>query len=84
MTEFKSIVDKFNKKYGSDIITNGLKTLEYDAIPFSSVYLNYMLHGGFPRARVVEFLALKVGVKQLLLDVVKNAQIVFKKSGKKS
>jgi recombination protein RecA len=80
MIEFKSIVDKFNKKYGSDIITNGLKTLEYDAIPFSSVYLNYMLHGGFPRARVVEFFGPESGGKTTTaLDVVKNAQIVFKK-----
>ena len=52
MNDFQSIVEKFNKENKAEIISRGLNTQKIEKIPFTSPYLNYMLHGGFPRGKV--------------------------------
>ncbi len=80
MATFKEEVAKFNKKYGEELITQGIKAMDAETIPFSSIFLNYMLHGGFPRGRVVEFFGPEGGGKTTTaLDVVMNSQIIFNK-----
>jgi recombination protein RecA len=84
MSRFNEIIDKFNKDSKADIITNGLKVSDVKRIPFSSPYLNYMLHGGFPRGKVVEFFGAEgSGKTTTALDIVANAQKQFKKEFEK-
>lgn len=79
MSRFDEIVQQVNKKFKQEIITQGVKDLEIKRIPFSSPYLNYMTHGGFPRARTVEFFGEENGGKTTTaIDIVANAQKVFK------
>jgi recombination protein RecA len=80
MSNFNEIISKFNKDSRSEIISNGLKVIDISRISFSSPYLNYMLHGGFPRGKVVEFFGAEgSGKTTTALDIVANAQKQFKK-----
>ena len=63
MATFKEEVAKFNKKYGEELITQGIKAMDAETIPFSSIFLNYMLHGGFQEVGLLNFLVQRVGVK---------------------
>lgn len=79
MNDFQSIVEKFNKENKAEIISRGLNTQKIEKIPFTSPYLNYMLHGGFPRGKVVEFFGQESsGKTTTALDVMANAQKQFK------
>lgn len=79
MSNFNEICAKFNKEHKSDIISKGLKSVDVMRIPFSSPYLNYITHGGFPRGKVVEFFGVEgSGKTTSALDIVASAQEIFK------
>ena len=79
MTTLDNLMLKVNKEMG-DIMFTGLKSADGQSkIPFSSPRLNYMLYGGFPVGRMIEFFGEEGGGKTTTaLDAVKNAQIKFK------
>ncbi len=80
MSDLRDIINKFNKSYSEDIISEGIKLVDYDSIPFTSPMLNYMLHGGFPRGKVVEFFGLESsGKTTTAIDICANAQKLFLK-----
>lgn len=79
MSKFYELCKEFNKKHKAEIITDGLKPLEVPRIQFSSPFLNYQTHGGFPRGKVVEFFGTEgSGKTSTALDVVASAQELFK------
>ncbi len=87
MSKIDDIIKELNKSYKEEIIIKG-KCLERKGkkIPFSSPRLNYMLYGGIPRGRIIEFAGEEGGGKTTTaLDIVVNAQRIFKqeKEGKK-
>lgn len=74
------ICKEFNKRQGAEIFGQNL-TYEVTGglIPFSSSRLNYMVYGGLPRGKLIEFAGEEGGGKTTTaLDVVANAQMVFK------
>lgn len=78
LKKFDEIVKDFNKENKAEIITAGIKEQNVQRIQFSSPYLNYMLHGGFPRGRVVEFFGTEgSGKTTTALDVFAGAQEIF-------
>lgn len=74
------LIKDFNKQYKETIITTGLKNNEIKSlIPFSSPRANYMLYGGLPRGRLIEFAGDEgSGKTTTALDIVANAQKLFK------
>lgn len=82
-SSFSEIVERFNKTNKSELITQGVKMLSIPRIPFSSPYMNYLLHGGFPRGKTVEFFGEEAGGKSTTaIDVMANAQKVFEQEWK--
>lgn len=79
MSRFNDVVQQFNKKFKQEIVTQGVKDLQVSKIPFSSPYLNYITHGGIPRARTIEFFGEEGGGKSTTaIDIIANAQKIFK------
>lgn len=73
-----SVISEVNKKYKTSIINEGIVFTQIPRIPFSSPRLNYMLYGGLPVGRIVEFSGEEGGGKTTTaLDIVKNAQLLF-------
>lgn len=73
-----SIISDVNKKYKTSIINKGVVYTQVPRIPFSSPRLNYMMYGGLPVGRIIEFAGEEGGGKTTTaLDVVKNAQKLF-------
>ena len=69
----------FNKEYKTELLSIGTVVHICPRIPFSNPRLNYLLYGGIPRGRIVEFSGPENGGKTTTsLDCVKNAQILFK------
>lgn len=63
-----------------DIAQKGVERIKEPKIPFSSMRVNYMFYGGFPRTGVVELFGENNGGKTTLsLDLMGNAQKVFKR-----
>lgn len=84
MSSFEDVCKNFNKEHKAEIISKGLKSIKVEKIPFSSPYLNYITHGGFPRGKVVEFFGAEgSGKTTSALDVVASAQEVFKSEWEK-
>jgi recombination protein RecA len=80
MSKLDALCDKINKEWKEDIAARGIKRIETDKIPFTSPRLNYMLYGGLPRGRIIEFAGDENGGKTTTaLDVCKNAQVLFQK-----
>lgn len=78
MSKLDTLVNQINKEWKEDIAAKGIKRVSTRKIPFTSPRLNYMLYGGLPRGRIVEFAGEENGGKTTTaLDVCKNAQIVF-------
>lgn len=77
--ELDNVIKNINKKYKKDIINMGCcKEYDLDKIPFSSPRLNYMLYGGLPLGRIVEFSGEEnSGKTTTALDLVKQAQKKF-------
>ena len=78
MSRLDDIVKQVNRDWKEDIAAKGIHRIETKKIPFTSPRLNYMLYGGLPRGRLVEFCGDENGGKTTTaLDVCKNAQKLF-------
>ena len=78
MSQLDKLVNEINKKWKEDIAAKGIMRIQCKKIPFSSPRMNYMLYGGLPRGRLIEFAGEENGGKTTTaLDVCKNAQILF-------
>lgn len=79
MSKLDILIKDFNKQYKEEIAARGIPRIKTQKIPFSSPRANYMLYGGIPRGRIVEFAGEENGGKTTTaLDVVANAQPLFK------
>jgi recombination protein RecA len=79
MSKTSELFKEFNKKAKAEICTNGAVVHNCTRIPFSSPRANYVLYGGIPRGRISEFAGDEgSGKTTSALDIVKNAQILFK------
>lgn len=78
MEKLDVLIKDFNKQYKEDIAARGIARIQTQRIPFSSPRANYMLYGGIPRGRLVEFAGEENGGKTTTaLDVAANAQKLF-------
>ena len=78
MSNLDILIKDMNKKYKQDILVKGNIIEKQKQIPLSSPLLNYMLYGGIPRGRIIEFAGEEGGGKTTTaLDLVKNAQRIF-------
>lgn len=75
MSSLDSVIKDLNKKFKSNLVNEGLVYDKVPRIPFSSPRLNYMLYGGLPMGRIIEFAGEEGGGKTTTaLDIVANAQ----------
>lgn len=83
MSGLSTTISEINKKFGSSVLNFGIKedlTSTKNKIKFSSPRLNYMLYGGIPRGRLIEFAGEEnSGKTTTALDLVSNAQEQFEK-----
>lgn len=80
MSRIDELCSDLNKQFGVYVAQKGVERQAEPIIPFSSVRVNYMFYGGFPRKGLVEFYGENNGGKTTLsLDLMGNAQKVFKK-----
>ena len=74
------LIKDFNRDAKETIVARGIKRVTTNKIPFSSPRANYMLYGGLPRGRLIEFAGEEGGGKTTTaLDIVANAQKLFQK-----
>lgn len=88
MSKLDVLIKEINKEYKEDIAFKGndIEVYKYEKVPFSSPRLNYMLYGGLPMGRMIEFAGPeKSGKTTTALDMVKQCQLKFKeeKQGRK-
>ncbi len=84
MGKLDALIKQINKDYKEEIAFSGndAALMKYELVPFSSPRLNYMMYGGLPMGRMIEFAgAEKSGKTTTALDVVKNCQIKFEQEG---
>lgn len=80
MSKLDALVQEINKQWKEDIAARGIHRIHTEKIPFTSPRLNYMLYGGLPRGRLIEFSGDENGGKTTsALDIVRNAQTLFQK-----
>lgn len=80
MSKLDMLIKDFNKQYKEDIAARGIARVETEKIPFTSPRANYMLYGGIPRGRIIEFAGEEGGGKTTTaLDIAANAQPLFKR-----
>jgi len=73
------IINKVSKKHKSNLIRRGMEYTEMSRINFSSPRANWMLYGGIPRGRMIEFAGpYASGKTTTALDIIFNAQTIFK------
>lgn len=79
MSTLDSIIKDINKKYKYNMINiGGIDEYNLKLLPFSSPRLNYMLYGGIPLGRIIEFSGDEgSGKTTTALDLVKQAQKYF-------
>jgi len=78
MGKLDTLLADINKQWKEDIATRGIQRIHVQKIPFTSPRLNYMMYGGLPRKRLIEFSGDENGGKTTTaLDAVKNAQRLF-------
>ena len=83
MSKLDILIKDFNKQYKEEIAARGIPRIKIQKIPFSSPRANYMLYGGIPRGRIVEFAGEENGGKTTTaLDIVANAQKLFQEEWK--
>lgn len=83
MSKLDSLIKDFNKQYKEDIAARGIKRIETEKLAFSSPRINYMLYGGLPRGRIVEFAGDEgSGKTTTALDIAANARKQFKEEWK--
>lgn len=84
MGKLDVLIKDFNKQYKEEIAARGIARIQVARIPFSSPRATYMLYGGLPRGRIVEFAGEENGGKTTsALDAVANAQKLFKEEWQK-
>lgn len=77
-SKLDTLIKDFNKQYKEEIAAKGIARIQTDKIPFSSPRASYMLYGGIPRGRIVEFAGEEGGGKtSSALDIIANAQKLF-------
>ena len=77
-SKLDTLIKDFNKQYKEEIAAKGIARIQTDKIPFSSPRASYMLYGGLPRGRIVEFAGEEGGGKtSSALDIIANAQKLF-------
>ncbi len=75
MSKIDAIIAEINKKYKTDLVKKGIKYEEIKRINFSSPRANWMLRGGIPVGRIIEFAGLEgSGKTSTALDIVSNFQ----------
>ena len=80
MSKLEILVNQINKQFKEDIASRGIPVRHFERIPFTSPLANYMVYGGIPRGRIIEFAGEEnSGKTTTALDVVANAQKLFKK-----
>ena len=80
MSKLDMLIKDFNKQYKEDIAARGIARVETEKIPFTSPRANYMLYGGIPRGRIIEFAGEEGGGKTTTaLDIAANAQPLFRR-----
>lgn len=80
MAKLEALFKQMNKDAGYNLVSKGELEVHVDRIPFSSMRANYMLYGGIPRGRLVEFFGGEGGGKTTTsMDIVANAQVLFRK-----
>ena len=80
MSKLDQLIKDFNKQAKETIVARGIVRELTNKIPFSSPRANYMLYGGIPRGRLVEFAGEEGGGKTTTaLDITANAQKLFQK-----
>lgn len=78
MGQLDSLIKEFNRRSKDEIAFKGLPHLKVKKIPFSSPRANYMLYGGIPRNRIIEFSGDEgSGKTTSALDLVGQAQRIF-------
>lgn len=76
--QLDKLVKEINKEWKEEIVAKGIRRIETKKIPFTSPRLNYMLYGGLPRGKIIEFAGEEHGGKTTTaLDACKNAQKLF-------
>lgn len=84
MGQLDSLIKEFNRKNKDNIAFLGVPHIKVPKIPFSSPRANYMLYGGIPRGRIIEFFGEEGGGKTTTaLDIVGNAQKLFENENEK-
>ena len=77
-----AVIKETNKKFKTETVTKGAAKYNYTRVPFSSPKLNYMTYGGLPLGSIVEFFGLESsGKTTTALDIIANAQKMFKENG---
>jgi recombination protein RecA len=78
LSKLDQLIKEFNREAKEIIVARGIKRVTTNKIPFSSPRVNYMLYGGLPRGRLIEFAGEEGGGKTTTaLDIVANAQKLF-------
>lgn len=78
MGKLDSVIEEVNKEYKEKIMSRGIVRVNTEKIKLSSPRLNYMLYGGLPRGRIIEFAGEEGGGKTTTaLDTVANCQKLF-------
>ena len=75
-----TVVQEVNKKFKSEVIFQSRVKYEQskNKLKFTSCRLNYMLYGGLPRGKLIEFAGEEnSGKTTTALDAVGNAQVLF-------
>lgn len=79
MSKLDALIKDFNRQYKEDIAARGIQRIKTNKLNFSSPRINYMLYGGIPRGRLVEFAGAEgSGKTTSALDIAANAQRLFK------
>lgn len=73
--KLNEIMKNVNKRFGEEIISQGIGEFDYRKIPFTSPRMNYCTYGGIPIGKLTEFFGEEHGGKTTTaLDVVANYQ----------
>lgn len=80
MSRIDEICGELNKKFGARVAQIGVERVKEKKIPFSSMRVNYMFYGGWPRTGICELYGENNGGKTTIsLDLMGNAQKLFKR-----
>ena len=85
MSKLDDLFDNINKSVKDIICYHGIHREQLPRIPLSSMRANYMLYGGIPQGRAIQFFGEKSsGKTTTALDVVGNAQKLFAKEAEET